>query len=379
MTGLPFEQAEKSVGNAHRGNVRLVHTLSQYPSAWAGATTCRVPPGNQHAEQAGVVRLRVRGSGLDLAVTESGNPSGPTVLMVHGFPDSSAVWAPLVRILSSECHVVAYDVRGSGASDVPDTGAEYALPLLVADMAAVINAVSPGAPVHLVAHDWGSIQGWEAVTSDVLAGRIASFTSISGPSLDHVALWARRHRTWRRTDLRLLLGQAARSWYVALFHLPYLPNLVLRGVGVQRHLAASWHRRNRVPTGPEPPASTRAEDFAHGLELYRANVRRHMRHPVPGHTDAPVQIIVPKLDRYVTPSLLDGLQTWSPVVWRREVDAGHWIIRSHPDEVADWVRQVVAYVDTGDETEELARWRISPNATLIERPGERPMPSEHKH
>jgi pimeloyl-ACP methyl ester carboxylesterase len=298
-------------------------------------------------------------------VTEGGDPSGPTVLMVHGFPDSSAVWSSIDRNLSKEFHVVAYDVRGAGASDVPATGAEYALPLLVADMAAVINAVSPDAPVHLVAHDWGSIQGWEAVTSDVLAGRIASFTSISGPSLDHVALWAKRHRTWKPADLRLLLAQAAHSWYVALFHLPYLPNVVLRGVAAQRHFAASWQRRKGTP--PQPPASTRVDDFAHGLELYRANVRRRLRHPVPGHTDVPVQIIVPKLDRYVTPSLLDGLQTWSPVVWRREVDAGHWIIRSHPDEVADWVRQVVAFGESGDEPEDLARWRVSPNATSIER------------
>jgi pimeloyl-ACP methyl ester carboxylesterase len=325
-----------------------------------------VSPGNQEAEQPGVVHRRIRGSGLDLAVTEGGDPSGPTVLMVHGFPESSAVWVPLSHILSKEFHAVAYDVRGSGASDVPDTGAEYALPLLVADMAAVIDAMSPGAPVHLVAHDWGSIQGWEAVTSDALAGRIASFTSISGPPLDHVALWARRHRTWKPADLRILLGQAAHSWYIALFHLPYLPNAVIRGVTAQRHLAAFWHRRIGTPAGPQPPVSTKVDDFAHGLELYRANVRRRLRHPVLGHTEAPVQIIVPKLDRYVTPSLLDGLERWSPVVWRREVDAGHWIIRSHPNEVADWVRQVVAFVETGDEVEDLARWRVAPNASTIE-------------
>jgi pimeloyl-ACP methyl ester carboxylesterase len=323
-----------------------------------------VSPDNQEAEQPGVVHRRVRGSGLDLAVTEGGDPSGPTVLMVHGFPDSSVVWSSIACNLSKEFHVVAYDVRGAGASDVPATPAEYALPLLVADMAAVINAVSPDAPVHLLAHDWGSIQGWEAVTSDVLAGRIASFTSISGPSLDHVALWVKRHRTWKPADLRLLLGQAAHSWYIALFHLPYLPHVVLRGLAAQRHLAASCQRRNGRP--PQLPVSTRVDDFARGLELYRANVRRHLHHPVAGRTEAPVQIVVPMLDRYVTPSLLDGLQTWSPVVWRREVDAGHWIIRSHPGEVADWVRQVVAFVESGDEAEDLARWRVSPN---VERSG----------
>src|SRR5205085_969867 len=58
--------------------------------------------------------------------------------------------------------------------------------LLVRDMAAVIDAVSPDEKVHLVGHDWGSIQAWEAVTT--MPERFASFTSISGPGLDHAGL-----------------------------------------------------------------------------------------------------------------------------------------------------------------------------------------------
>ena len=51
---------------------------------------------------------------------------------------------------------------------------------------AVVDAVSPERPVHLVGHDWGSIQAWAAVTDPSLGDRFASFTSMSGPSLDHV-------------------------------------------------------------------------------------------------------------------------------------------------------------------------------------------------
>ena len=44
---------------------------------------------------------------------------------------------------------------------------------------------------HLVGHDWGSVQLWDAVAAEStdprLRGRIASFTSVSGPSLDHAA------------------------------------------------------------------------------------------------------------------------------------------------------------------------------------------------
>jgi pimeloyl-ACP methyl ester carboxylesterase len=313
-----------------------------------------------------VTRRRVRGSGLDLAVTERGDPAGPTVVLVHGFPDTSAVWEPVARHLSARFHVVTYDVRGAGDSDVPKTRAEYALPILVEDMAAVIAAVSPNSPVHLVAHDWGSIQGWEAITGGRLDVGFASYTSISGPPIEHAALWARKHRTWRAADLWLTLNQGAHSWYIAAFHLPHLPALVLRVADLQRRMSRTSPSRAETVTG-ESTRSTMAADFAHGLELYRANVLQRLRHPVQKRTDTPVQIIVPTMDRYITPALLDGLETWSSLTWRRDVDAGHWIIRTHPGEIARWVGQVIDFVEDGSENEDLARCRLLPTGVIAPR------------
>ena len=295
---------------------------------------------------------------MDLSVTELGASGRPTVVLVHGFPDTRAVWESVAQLLAAGgLHVVTYDVRGAGDSGVPDEQSGYALPRLIEDMAAVIAKVSPDSPVHLVGHDWGSIQGWEAVTSELLGGRIASFTSISGPPLEHAALWARRHRTSQLSDLRLALNQAARSWYIALFHLPLLPELVTVGLRVRRDASASLGRWG-LTSGEPPGRSTTGDDFVHGLELYRANVRQRFRHPTPKFTDTPVQIIVPMADRYVTPPLLDGLEEWSAVVWRRQSDAGHWIIRTHPEQVAGWVREVIAFVEAGSETDDLIRSRV---------------------
>jgi pimeloyl-ACP methyl ester carboxylesterase len=317
-----------------------------------------VVPAEADGDEAGVIRRRIRGAGIDLALTERGDPSRPTVILVHGFPNTSATWAPVARHLASTFHVVAYDVRGAGDSDVPSQRSEYALPLLVEDMAAVIAATSPNAPIHLVGHDWGSIQGWEAVTSGHLTGRIASYTTISGPPLAHAALWAQRHRTWHAADVRLTLNQAAHSWYIAAFHLPYLPQLVLRGAQMHRRMSNAWRRREGGATPNDDHSSAAAQDFAHGLELYRANVFQRLRQPVQQRTDTPVQIIVPTMDRYITPSLLEGLEDWSSLAWRRDVHAGHWIIHTHPAEVAQWVSEVIAFVEDGTETEALARCRV---------------------
>ena len=138
-----------------------------------------------------VTRRRVRGDGVDLAVYEQGDRSRPTVLLVHGYPDTHAVWDEVAARLAERFHVVRYDVRGAGASSRPFGRRRYTFEYLMADMEAVLDATAPERKVHLVGHDWGSIQSWEAVCTT--PDRFASFTSISGPCLDHVAHWTRRN------------------------------------------------------------------------------------------------------------------------------------------------------------------------------------------
>jgi pimeloyl-ACP methyl ester carboxylesterase len=296
---------------------------------------------------------------LELALTESGVRGGQTVVLVHGFPDTSAVWAPVVRLLQPDLHVVTYDVRGAGQSDEPQGRAAYALSLLVEDLQAIVDAVSPTEPVHLVAHDWGSIQAWEAVSTDRLAGRFASYTSISGPPLDHVALWARSHRRGKASDIRAALRQGMHSWYVAFFHLPLLPRVMARGRTNRRFWAWALHRLEGAEADAGWPAATFGDDFSHGVELYRANVWPKFRHPRAGHTETPVQLIVPEKDRYVTPALLDGLESWASTMWRRDVDAGHWVVRSQPAHVAQWIREVIAFTVDGTESPDLEACRIA--------------------
>src|SRR5581483_5203510 len=131
--------------------------------------------------------------GLKLKVYVTPGPSAeaPTVVLVHGYPDDHTVWDGVVAELKQHARVATYDVRGAGQSDVPAKVADYRLDQLSRDLLAVIDAVSPGAPVHLVAHDWGSIQAWETVTDPDARDRLISYTSISGPCLDHVARWMR--------------------------------------------------------------------------------------------------------------------------------------------------------------------------------------------
>ncbi|WP_282702820.1 SDR family oxidoreductase [Streptomyces sp. CC219B] len=290
----------------------------------------------------------VRTGGVELCVAELGDPARPTVLLVHGYPDSKEVWSEVALRLADDFHVVLYDVRGHGRSTAPrPLRGGFTLEKLTDDFLAVADAVSPDRPVHLVGHDWGSVQSWEFVTVKRAEGRIASFTSMSGPSLDHIGHWIQR-RMKRPTPRRVgqLLGQGAKSWYVYLLHTPVLPELAWRGP-----LGRLWprylERMEKAPADDYPTPSL-SSDAAHGAWLYRDNVRSRLRRPrADAYAHAPVQLITPLGDAFLSEKLYDELEMWAPRLTRRTLPAKHWAPRTRPDQLASWISEFVTSVEGG--------------------------------
>ncbi|WP_077798124.1 SDR family oxidoreductase [Streptomyces sp. JHA26] len=296
----------------------------------------------------GARERRVRSGEVELCVAELGDPRQPTVVLVHGYPDSKEVWSEVAARLAGRFHVVLYDVRGHGRSSAPSPlRGGFTLEKLTDDFLAVVDAVSPDRPVHLVGHDWGSVQSWEFVTVARTEGRIASFTSMSGPSLDHFGHWINR-RIKRPTPRRVgqLLGQGAKSWYVYLLHTPVLPELAWRGP-LGRRWPGILRRVEQVPGGDYPTASLPA-DAAHGAWLYRDNVRPRLRHPRDdAHAHVPVQLVTPLGDAFLSERLYDELEQWAPRLTRRTLPAKHWVPRTRPDRLADWITEFVTTVEDG--------------------------------
>ena len=268
---------------------------------------------------------KIWSDGVKLAVFTAGDPSAPVVLLMHGYPDTHRVWDQVSAALADNWHVVSYDVRGAGASDAPADLRGYRLDQLADDLFAVADAVSPERPVHLAGHDWGSVQAWHAVTDPRAATRIASFTSISGPCLDHVGHWYRR-RLRRPTPRHLaeVLNQSVRSWYITAFHLPLLAPFAWRH-GLARRWGGVLARGEGVTPRPGFPDATLASDAVNGIGLYRANMRPRMRTPGRRVAQVPVQVITLTRDHYLTPSLVSAdLDQWAPRLTRRVIDATHW-------------------------------------------------------
>lgn len=268
----------------------------------------------------------VRTGGVELCVAELGDAAHPTVVLVHGYPDSKEVWSEVARGLADRFHVVLYDVRGCGRSSAPKPlRGGFTLEKLTDDFLAVADAVSPDRPVHVVGHDWGSVQAWEFATVRRTEGRIASFTSMSGPSLDHFGHWIKK-RASRPTPRRAaqLLNQGVKSWYVYMLHTPVLPELAWKGP-----LGKRWpkilQRVEKVPQGAYPTPSL-PTDAAHGAWLYRDNVRARLRRPrADAYAHCPVQLITPTGDAFLSQRLYDDLDHWAPQLVRRTLPAKHWV------------------------------------------------------
>ncbi len=274
----------------------------------------------------------------------------PTILAIHGYPDNHHVWDGVAAQLADRndrhdrYNFVAYDVRGAGESSTPPDRSGYRLTQLVADIAAVIDGLGVDA-VHLVAHDWGSIQAWAAVTDESVMNRIASFTSISGPHLNYAGKFLRSARTPRAVvDIA---KQVLASSYIWFFLSPGAPELAIRTGATVKVFEAVEHIGRSSTRSRRRAAYRSLDDYLNGLNLYRANMPAPIIAPpaqLP-QTSVPVQVLVARKDYFVSPALqrfTGSIPEGSRVV---QIEGGHWVVASRPDVIArltgEWVDLVV--------------------------------------
>lgn len=297
-------------------------------------------------------RSTVTSGDVDLAVFELEAPDGPaqrpTVLLVHGWPDTHHLWDQVAPLLGDDLRVISYDTRGYGESTRPDQVDAYRLEHLAQDLFAVVDAVSPDAPVHIVAHDWGSVQTWEAVTTPGADERIASFTSVSGPNLDFLGEWARGNLAKPTPgNLGRALSQVASSAYTAFFQLPVLPQAFFNTFGSEKNWTEFLHAIEGTPRENVSFAPTLREDMVSGLRFYSANIREKLAHPNPRPTSVPVLEVVNERDIALRPAIYELTHTHVNKLWRKDTRTGHWLPYTNPGYLAETAREFITMIHTG--------------------------------
>lgn len=258
----------------------------------------------------------------------SGGADGPPVMLLHGCPETSAMWEPLMEDLAAAGYsCMAPDQRGYSSGARPLAVEEYRHERLVGDIFALADSEGWNR-FHLVAHDWGAVIGWIALMSDT--GRIATYAALSIP---HSCAFAKA--TWSDPETES---------YREFLELVLAPEGEAERVLSQDDYAffrASWPPNDPAVPGylrviREPGALTSM------LAWYRASNghRRFLDLDLDPHANmqTPTLVLWGRDDPAIRNMAMDLGEQYMVQPHRRiDLDAGHWLVQERFADVRDAV------------------------------------------
>lgn len=252
--------------------------------------------------------------------------SGPTLVLLHGFPQNWYEWRAIMPRLSERHTVVAIDLRGVGHSDAPPDG--YDAATLARDVFGFVKRRELGR-VHIVGHDIG---GWVAYayarlhpadtrSVTVIETLVPGTTRFADPQVD-VAMWhAQFHMV---PDLPETLVDGRQVPYFQYFF-----DIGTRGDGVitdadVNHYAAAYGDRARLRAA---------------FEMYRAVPQNISFNSA--HRDAiDVPLLLVGGEHVFGPPLANSVDElrvefgWGDVEAVVVDDGQHYLVEERPDDVA---------------------------------------------
>ena len=260
-----------------------------------------------------------RVNGLMMEVAADGPPDGSLVILLHGFPDAWWGWKNQIPSLAAAgFRVLAPNQRGYGRSDKPHGVRAYDLDHLADDVIELAGAHGRKR-FHVIGHDWGGVVAWHLAARSPAA--VETLVTMNAP---HPAVF--KQYALRRP------GQLARSWYAAMFQLPWFPESLLsaRRFAVLRRMV----RATASPgTFSDEELDRLAESWAEPgaltamLNWYRAGFRRRTQ-SLPRRVEAPTLVLFGRQDLAEQPGLMAAsLKLCDRGRLVEFEDASHWVQR----------------------------------------------------
>ncbi|MGY5051626.1 alpha/beta fold hydrolase [Streptomyces sp. 900105755] len=127
-----------------------------------------------------IQRIATNNTRLSVAV----GGSGPVLVLLHGWPQTSRAWARVMPDLAQRHTVVVPDLRGTGGSDRPDGG--YAKTNQADDIRGILTALNLTGPVAVAGHDIGSMVAfaWSAAHPEDVSHLILVDSLLPGLGLE---------------------------------------------------------------------------------------------------------------------------------------------------------------------------------------------------
>lgn len=274
----------------------------------------------------GIAMKMVRANGLDFEVAEAGE-GDHLALLLHGFPELNFSWRHQIPLLVSKGYRVwAPNQRGYGASSKPPRVADYRPDLLVEDAAALIDA-SGAKKVTLIGHDWGAAVAW-------------FFATVRARPLERLVIMNVPHPACFDRAVRTSPAQRKKSWYMAFFQIPWLPERMMlaadaRGIR-NAFLGSAVHKANfpRQDLDIYARAAQRPGAMTGMVNWYRASFRAKALDRDWPVIDTPTLMIWGVQDIALDPVTLDGTDAYvRNLTLERIEDASHWVQQDAPERV----------------------------------------------
>lgn len=256
----------------------------------------------------------VRADGMDLRCRLCGPAEGEPVVLLHGFPETSAMWVRAMGLLAGRGYrCVAPDQRGYSPGARPRAVGAYTQRALASDVLALAGALGFGR-FHLVGHDWGAACGWTVV--QLAPERVLSWTALSVP---HMASFGKAIRSDPE--------QRKKSRYMLLFQLPVVPETLLASGTLEK----IW--RGAAPEEREDYRAVFASYAARraALNWYRAARRDRVAY---GDVSVPTLMVWGNRDIAIARAGVEDTARYMKGPYELlELGAGHWLPREAFDAV----------------------------------------------
>ena len=256
-------------------------------------------------------------NGLTFKCRIAGNPSDEPVILLHGFPETSHMWIPLLERLSQNgYYCIAPDQRGYSLEARPTDVKAYEIENLAFDVVGLADAFGFD-KFQLIGHDWGSAIGWAVV--GLYPDRVKSWTALSVPHLKAFS-----------DAIRFDKKQKKMSQYMGFFQLRGIPEwLMLRKD--KAVLRKTWRESSEEERQDYLNVIGNKPALKAALAYYRANykvLKKGQKMDSYLEIKTPTLLLWGKKDFAIGPVGVDGTAQYMKGDYKRiDLNASHWLIQ----------------------------------------------------
>ncbi|KAF9822842.1 hypothetical protein SFRURICE_000911 [Spodoptera frugiperda] len=281
----------------------VVYIKNPFSSPWAQKLKLE-PPARLTDPKYGMHKY-IKVNGTVLHYVESGDPSKPLMIFVHGFPEFWYSWRHQIVEFQKDYWCVAIDMRGYGDSERPEGVSSYQIQHLVADIKDLVIQLGREKCI-LISHDWGGLIACQFRNQhpEMLNGLVMYVFLYRAPVIPEKALFM--------NDLEI---------YEKVMMLPGKTNTDKEDLECYKY----WFRK---PFALTPP-----------INYYRANFRFDYPEIVEHKENVPLLVALAAKDDYLCHSLLDTMKKEYTTIETTIVDnTSHFLQQEDPEKVNKLIR-----------------------------------------